>query len=85
MEEKFALPFTGDKDARLQQVKALAAEKGFEFVGDTRRGEFSGDTVLGRVSGTYSISGEKITVAITERPMLVSMTRIKNELAEFLG
>lgn len=85
MAEKFVLPFSGDKDARLRQVKALAAEKGFKFKGDTRKGVFSGNTFLGEISGRYSISGQTITVTITQRPRYVSVARIKNELSEFLS
>ncbi len=85
MADKFKLPFKGDKDAKLEQVKRLAAEKGFKFVGDTKRGEFSGNTAVGRVSGTYSISKETIEVTITERPMFVPVSLIRGQLAEFLG
>ncbi len=85
MAEKFVLPFSGDKAAKLRQVKALATQEGFKFEGDTRSGVFSGDTALGKVSGTYSISEEMITITIAERPMFVSVGRIKNELAKFLG
>ena len=85
MADKFTLPFKGDKDAKLEQVKRLAAEKGFKFVGDTKRGEFSGDTAAGRVSGTYSISKETIEVTITERPMFVPVSLMRGQLAGFLG
>ncbi len=85
MTDHFTLPFKGDKEAKLRQVKALAAEKGFEFVGNTRKGTFAGDTMLGRVAGNYSISGQTIAVEITERPMFLSVARIKREFASFLG
>ena len=85
MTDRFTLPFKGNKEAKLRQVKALAAEKGFTFVGNTRKGTFAGDTMLGRVAGNYSISGQTITVEITERPGLVSVARIKSELAGFLS
>ena len=85
MNDRITLPFKGDKEAKLRQLKALAAEKGFEFVGDTWRGTFAGDTILGRVAGTYSISGQTIAVEITERPMFLSVARIRRELASFLG
>jgi hypothetical protein len=81
MGESFTLPFSGDKDAKLRQVRALAAQEGFKFEGDTRTGVFSGDTSLGKVSGTYSISGDMIT--ITERG-LVPVALIKSKIAEFL-
>ncbi len=81
MAERFALPFLGDKAAKLRQVKALAAREGFKFEGDTRSGVILGDTPLGKVSGTYSISGDMIT--ITERG-LVPVALIKNKIAEFL-
>ncbi len=84
MADKFTLPFKGDKDAKLEQVERLAAEKGFKFVGDTKRGKFSGDTPLGGVSGTYSISKETIEVTITERPGFIPVSLIRGQLAEFL-
>ncbi len=84
MVEELVLRFSGDKAARLRQVKALAARRGFTFVGNTQKGEFSGDTLLGKVSGTYSISGETITVTITQRPSFLSVGRIKNEFEKFL-
>ncbi len=84
MADKFTLPFKGDKDAKLEQVKALAAARGFKFVGDTRRGEFSGDTAFGRISGAYSMSQQTIEITSTERPMLVSVNLIRGQLAGFL-
>ena len=84
MADKFTLPFKGDKDAKLKQVKRLAAERGFKFVGDTRRGEFSGDTAFGRISGAYSMSQQTIEITITERPVLVSVNLIRGQLAGFL-
>ena len=84
MVERFVFPFSGDKAAKLRQVKAHAAKRGFTFVGDTQAGEFSGTTIVGRVSGAYSISGEKITVTITQRPSLLSVRRIKDEFVKFL-
>ncbi len=83
MAEKFDLPFSGDKDAKLRQVKALAAQEGFKFEGDTRSGVLSGSTLLGKVSGTYSVSGDMITITITERGF-VPVALIKNKIAEFL-
>ncbi len=83
MAERFVIPFSGDKAAKFRQVKALAAQEGFKFEGDTRSGVFSGDTPLGKVSGTYSISGDMITITITERG-LVPVALIKNKIAEFL-
>ena len=84
MADKFTLPFKGDKNAKFRQAKALAAQEGFKFEGDTRSGVLSGDTPLGKVSGTYSVSGDVITITITERG-LVPLALIKSKIAEFLG
>ncbi len=85
MVETFTVPIHGDKQAKLNQLKQLAAQNGIIVIGDTTRGNFSGSTIAGFVSGSYVVSDNLVTVTISSRPMLLSLQLIKSQFASFLA
>jgi hypothetical protein len=70
----------GDPARKLDQIKAAATAKGVIFVGDLGGGRFSGKGL----TGTYSISGSRITVLITAKPIFVSWAYIDSQLRSFI-
>ena len=81
MEQVFVYQLVGDRAQKLDQIKAVAAEKGVFFNGDLNGGQFSGRGLI----GTYSISGSTITVVITTKPFIVSSAYIDSQLRAFIG
>lgn len=80
MARTFRIRIRGDKDAVLAEVRRRAAEQGVAFAGDTSRGEFSG-----LVSGQYEVSGDFVSLTITQKPFLASWEIIEAKIQELFG
>lgn len=69
-----------------QIEKARTAITGAEgtFEGDEQSGNFSIPVFGSDIVGNYTITGNTFSIAITEKPLLVSCRRIEDELREYL-
>ena len=82
----FEFTIRGDLSQKLDRIKSLAAQKGVAFRGGLGSGTFSGGiSFLGMgIRGSYSISGDKITVNVIEKPASYSWERVESELRSFV-
>ena len=69
-----------------QIEKARTAILGAEgtFQGDENSGDFSIPVLGSDIVGNYTITGQTFSIAITEKPLLISCRRIEDELREYL-
>ncbi len=59
---------------------------GGTFNGNTSSGEFSiSITIVGTIAGNYTISGQVITITITQKPFLISCSSIQTHIQEYIN
>lgn len=69
--------------AKLAAAKVKAADKGFSFEGNEKRGSFEGGTPLGRVKGAYTVNGGMIHFKV-DKPWLVPDAAVRDAVEGFL-
>ncbi|MCL2286375.1 MAG: hypothetical protein FWC32_08430 [Firmicutes bacterium] len=70
-----------DIHALFDKAKKDAAENGITWQGDITQGHGSGFGF----EGQYVIDENHITITVTKRPLLVSKSRIKNEVENYVN
>ena len=55
------------------------------FEGNTEKGEFTIPTPVGKIEGKYMVQSDSIAFEITDKPMILSCSRIEDELKKYLG
>jgi hypothetical protein len=85
MSDTIIIPVAGDIDALLRQARQAAKAAGGKLAGDSKAGTFTGKTPVGAIKGAYSVTGQTITVTISEKPWLVPLGRIDKELREYFA
>lgn len=78
------LPFSGDPEPFIQQVRSQVSNFGGKFEGDSNSGSIYVSTPLGKVAGTYQISSSIVTITITEKPMFISCGKIEDLLKSYI-
>ncbi len=81
---RFKLPFSGDSNALVNRAKTAIEKAGGAFNGNNANGSFQVKTPLGSVGGDYTIYDQEISIAVTKKPLLLSCSRIQNELSKVL-
>lgn len=74
------IPYSGDLNAKLQQIRTWTAQYGVSFQGSTESGSFSGRGL----NGSYRREGGFIVVTITSVPLLMSENSVVSKMAGFL-
>lgn len=77
----FKISVNGDLNSILNHVKQEASQKGIAFSGDTSGGSFSGMGIV----GTYSVSGNQVTVNISQKPLIAPCSYIESELRKYFN
>lgn len=84
--EPFEIVFTGSTE----ELTAKAAKK-LELQGGTLTGDIHTGRLaiilpfVGAIAGDYAISGQKITLTITDKPALLPCGMIESKIRDFLG
>lgn len=76
MPESFSFKITGTPADAVGRARAAAEKEGAEFSGDVTAGRFS---ALG-VVGSYTISGDTVEVAISERPFFAPLSLVESKI-----
>ncbi len=76
MSESFSFQITGTAAEAVEKARIAAEKEGAEFEGDVTAGRFS---ALG-VVGSYSISGDTVEVAISERPFFAPLSLVESKI-----
>ena len=85
----YEITIKGDKKCKLAQIKKMARMAKMYFRGDENKGSFSGGPyVLGMhiaFKGNYSTEGDKLTIAILEKPSLISWEQVEEIIKEYFS
>jgi hypothetical protein len=79
MAKTFNIAFTGDAAALLNRARAIAVSNGAQISGDSSRGSFSGKGII----GNYSVSGNTVSVTISDKPALIPWGIVESQLRSF--
>lgn len=82
---EFSFEFSESADSLVNKATEVMAKAGGVFKGDTSSGQFDLPTPLGAVKGSYAITGSTIRMSIDQKPMLISCSRIENELRNYFA
>ncbi len=77
---QFNIPFSGDAESLIRRARQELLNAGGSFNGDSTQGNFQAKTPLGSIAGSYVISGQEISISITDKPFFISCRRIQKEL-----
>ena len=81
----FSIDFKGSAEDLVAKMKKAIEDAGGTFSGDTQSGSFSVKTPVGKIAGTYTISGQTIHITITEKPWIVSCSKIEEAIKKYMG
>lgn len=77
--ESFNINFTDSPDIFIKQAFAIVHENGGKISGDSSCGNFSVSiSILGKVDGVYEIRNQSCKILISQRPFLISCSKIEN-------
>ncbi|HXI00968.1 MAG TPA: hypothetical protein VNI52_11930 [Sphingobacteriaceae bacterium] len=80
----FSIDFTGASDTLIEKASTAIGNAGGIFNGNTDGGNFSISTPIGKIAGEYNVLGQVINFAITDKPFLLSCSRIEEELRKYI-
>jgi hypothetical protein len=81
----FAIEYPRPKDEMVVQLKAaIESQTDGIFQGDSSAGLFSFSAKGFDLAGNYTISGDTIAVNITQKPWLISCSKIEKEIRKYL-
>ncbi|RYZ58479.1 MAG: hypothetical protein EOO14_09685 [Chitinophagaceae bacterium] len=76
----FSIPFTGSPEEVLAKAKTTVEGQGGNFNGDTNSGDFTVSVFGNKIVGNYSVSGNTLNIAITDKPFMVPCSAIEGFL-----
>lgn len=81
---KFTIPFSGDAESLIARAQRAIERAGGTFSGNAADGNFQGKTPLGAITGSYEVQGQTLALTITDKPFLLSCSRIEKELSSVM-
>lgn len=76
----FSIPFTGDVESVLAKAKNAVQSQGGNFNGDVNHGNFDVSVFGNKIVGNYTISGQTMSINITDKPFMVPCNAIEGFL-----
>ena len=76
----FTVPFNGDAEIILGKARRLVEKQGGLFDGDINSGSFSLSVFGNSIAGSYSVSGNELSMVVSEKPFMVPCSMIENML-----
>ena len=84
--EPFDVTFTGDAAQLVAKAKTEIEAQDGAFTGDTNAGTLNISLpIVGGIQGSYKISGQVITISITQKPQFVPCGMIESKIREALS
>ena len=88
MAASFNLNFPGSPNEFVVNATKAIQTKGGIFIGDQKTGTFSLKTPIGSVKGEYKVltaldTETKVTITITQKPLLVSISKIQQVIQDY--
>lgn len=81
----FSIPLPGNAEEIFAKAQTAIIGAGGKFTGDVGEGEFSPSTFIDVKEGSYSMNGSTMNVLITDKPMVLSCSKIEEELSKYHG
>lgn len=78
------IDFNGEASVQIERARTAITGADGTFEGDDTAGNFSIPVLGSDIVGNYKINGNTFSIAITEKPLLISCKRIEEELREYL-
>lgn len=80
----FTVTVAGDVAAALDNARQQLVANGGTFSGDANAGTVSVKVpILGTIRGQYAVSGQNLTITITDRPFLAPCGTIEERIRQF--
>ena len=76
----FSIPFSGEAEAILAKAKTAIESQQGVFTGDANAGEFSVSVFANSIKGSYLVSGQYLSITITDKPFIVPCSTIEGLL-----
>ena len=76
----FDIPFNGPVNVAIEKAKAAIESQNGDFNGNDTSGEFSVTIFGNTVKGNYTITGQILHLAITQKPLFVPCSMIESFL-----
>jgi hypothetical protein len=76
----FDIPFNGPVNVAIEKAKAAIESQNGDFNGNDTSGEFSVTIFGNTVKGNYTITGQMLHLAITQKPLFVPCSMIESFL-----
>lgn len=76
----FFIPFTGDAESILAKAKAAIESQNGDFTGDVNSGNFEVSVFANSIKGHYNVSGQNLSLTITDKPFLIPCSAIESLL-----
>jgi len=81
----FSIEFNQAADNLIANAESAISKAGGEFNGTNGNGNFQLQTPLGKINGSYIIQDKVINIQIDSKPLIISCTRIQEELKKYLS
>ena len=76
----FSIPFSGNAEDVLANAKKAVQGQGGDFNGNESGGDFTVSVFGNKIIGNYTVSGQTLHVAITDKPFMVPCSAIEGYL-----
>ena len=76
----FSIPFSGNAESILAKAKAAIESQNGDFTGDVNSGNFEVSVFANSIKGYYNVSGQILSLTITDKPFLIPCTAIESLL-----
>jgi len=76
----FSIPFSGNAENILAKAKAAIESQNGDFTGDVHSGNFEVSVFANSIKGYYNVSGQVLSLTITDKPFLIPCSSIESLL-----
>ena len=80
----FSIPFSGDAENVVNKARSAVMGQGGELNGDNNSGQFQVKVFGSTIAGNYTVSGNQLQVAITDKPFMIPCSTIESFLSQQL-
>ena len=76
----FSIPFSGNAESILAKAKSAIESQNGDFTGDVNSGNFEVSVFANSIKGYYNVSGQVLSLTITDKPFLIPCSSIESLL-----
>jgi hypothetical protein len=84
--DAFDVTIKGTPTTAFAKIKSDVESNGGTFEGDENSGTVSGNVpLLGALTANYTVSGNTVTITVTDRPLLVPCALIESQARDYFN